>query len=228
MNDPVKEDIYALAKKLWDYHHMNQGLEKADCLLVLGSHDLRVAVWGAELFHLGWAPIMIVSGGMAHKGDLLETGWDRPEAEVFCEAMTDLGVPADRMILEARSTNTGENFRLVKTLLSERGLDFQRFIVVTKPYMERRAFATARKEWPGKAVIVTSPGISFEDYLEGEDSKEDMISIMVGDLQRIMVYPERGYQIPQDVPEEVREAFNKLIDAGYNKHLIEGNKRESR
>ena len=40
----------ALAKKLWDYHHMNHALEKADCIFVLGSHDLRVAERAAQLY----------------------------------------------------------------------------------------------------------------------------------------------------------------------------------
>ncbi|PIN72448.1 hypothetical protein COV22_03185, partial [Candidatus Woesearchaeota archaeon CG10_big_fil_rev_8_21_14_0_10_47_5] len=43
----VDKRTFELAKKLWDYHHVNQSLEKSDCILVLGSHDLRVAERGA-------------------------------------------------------------------------------------------------------------------------------------------------------------------------------------
>ena len=39
----LNKETLALAKKLWDYHHTNHTLEKADCILALGSHDLRVA-----------------------------------------------------------------------------------------------------------------------------------------------------------------------------------------
>ena len=31
-------------------------------------------------------------------------------------------------------------------------------------------------------------------------SRDDVIGIMVGDLQRIRIYPAKGFQIPQDIP----------------------------
>jgi len=30
----IAKEVKQLAKKLWDYHHMNQSLEKSDCILV--------------------------------------------------------------------------------------------------------------------------------------------------------------------------------------------------
>jgi len=43
---------------------------------------------------------------------------------------------------------------------------------------------------------------------------------MVGDLQRIMEYPKKGYAIKQRVPKNISQAFKKLVGSGYNKHLI--------
>ena len=43
---------------------------------------------------------------------------------------------------------------------------------------------------------------------------------MVGDLQRILIYPARGFQIPQDVPEDVLDAYRQLVTAGYDKYLV--------
>ena len=60
----IPEITLALAQQLWDYHHVNQNLQKSDCILVLGSHDLRVAERGAELYLQGWAPLLIMSGGL--------------------------------------------------------------------------------------------------------------------------------------------------------------------
>ena len=54
------------------------------------------------------------------------------------------------MLIENRSTNTGENVLFTKRLLAERQLDPETFIVVQKPYMERRSYATFRKVWPEK------------------------------------------------------------------------------
>jgi hypothetical protein len=39
----MNNEVIDLAKIVWDYHHMNQKLEKSDIIMVLGSHDTRVA-----------------------------------------------------------------------------------------------------------------------------------------------------------------------------------------
>ena len=118
-----------------------------------------------------------------------------------------MGVPRQDILIENRSTNTGENVLFTRQLLAERQLDPARFIVVQKPYMERRSYATFRKVWPEKDVLVTSPRVSLDEYL-GKYSNEalttdDVISIMVGDLQRIKLYPAKGFQIHQDIPDDV-------------------------
>jgi hypothetical protein len=43
---------------------------------------------------------------------------------------------------------------------------------------------------------------------------------MVGDLQRIREYPARGFQISQEIPDDVWEAYEKLVRAGYDKYLL--------
>jgi hypothetical protein len=43
---------------------------------------------------------------------------------------------------------------------------------------------------------------------------------MVGDMQRIIEYPKRGYQVEQEVPRDVLKAYDFLIQAGYDKQLI--------
>jgi len=136
-----------------------------------------------------------------------------------------MGVPSDRVLIENRSTNTGENILFTKQLLAKHGIDPERFILVQKPYMERRSFATFRKVWPEKAVLVTSPRVSFDEYLNGYSnealSKDDVISIMVGDLQRIKLYPDKGFQIHQEIPHDVWSAYEELVEAGYNQRLVD-------
>ena len=217
----MDQQTYALAETIWDYHLMKHQVAKADAILVLCSHDERVAERGVELFHAGWAPLLIFSGG---RGAITKTLWDEPEAERFARIAIALNVPRERILTEANSTNTGENIEFTKRLLAQRGLELQKFIVVQKPYMERRAFATFRKLWPEKEVIVTSPQVSFREYLAEYTNRSlsasDVVAIMVGDLQRIKLYPARGYQIAQEIPDEVWQAFEELVRAGYDKYLI--------
>jgi uncharacterized SAM-binding protein YcdF (DUF218 family) len=86
--------------------------------------------------------------------------------------------------------------------------------------MERRSFATFKKHWPDKKLVVTSPQISFEEYPTEEISMEKVINIMVGDLQRIKIYPEKGFQVYQEIPGEVWDAYERLVILGFDKHLI--------
>ena len=210
-----------LAEKLWNYLKLNHEIEKSDAILVLCSHDKRVAERAAQLFQEEWAPLLIFSGGL---GSITRTFWTQPEADQFAAIAIDLGVPPDRILIENRSTNTGENFRFTRQVLLERGIDPRKFIVVQKPYMERRSFATFRKMWPEKDVIVTSPQVAFDQYLDSYTNEalsvDDVVSIMVGDLQRIKVYAEMGFQILQDIPPEVWSAYEELVRHGYNRHLI--------
>ena len=214
--------IQALAETIWDYHLMKHQLAKADAILVLCSHDERVAERGAQLFLEGWAPLIIFSGG---QGAITKMLWSEPEAERFARIAVSLGVPPESILVESESTNTGENFKFTERLLAARDIDPHKFILVQKPYMERRAFATFRKFWPEKEVIVTSPQASFREYVAEYTNRSlsaaDVISIMVGDLQRIKLYPAHGFQIAQEIPDEVWRAFERLVRAGYDKYLID-------
>ena len=213
---------HTLAEKIWHYHQMKHQLQKADAILVLCSHDKKVAETGAQLFLEGWAPLLIFAGGL---GSVTREMWTEPEADQFAAIAIDMGVPSEKILIENRSTNTGENILFTKQLLAEKQVDPQRFILVQKPYMERRSFATFKKFWPEKEIIVTSPQVSFEEYLGGYAnetlSKEDVISIMVGDLQRIKLYPMKGFQIHQEIPHDVWSAYEELVEAGYNQRLVD-------
>ena len=213
----LNDEILSLGKKLWDYHFLNYKLEKVDCILTLGSHDLRVPERAAELYLEGFAALMIMSGGL---GNFTQEIWTEKEADKFAAIAIEKGVPPEAILIENNSTNTGENILFTQRLLKEKGLDPQSFIVVQKPYMERRAFATFKKHWPDKKLLVTSPQISFEEYPNEEIPMERVINIMAGDLQRIKMYPEKGFQIYQEIPEEVWDAFERLVALGFDKHLM--------
>ena len=205
------------ARIVWDYHHVHHALEKADCIIALGSHDTRVAERAADVFLEGWAPLVVCSG---HLGGLTSGMWTRSEAEIFADVAADRGVPRERILIESRSTNTGENVDFSRQLLAERGLLPNRAIAVQKPYMERRTLATFGSRWPELDVRVTSPQLGFDAYATGEIRKDDVIHIMVGDLQRLIVYGRKGWSVPQDVPAEVKEAYERLVAAGYTRRLL--------
>lgn len=213
----ITQEALSLSKLIWDYHHMQHQVEKADCILVLGSHDLRVAERGAELYLLGWAPLLVFSGGL---GNFTQGMWKEPEADQFAKIAMKMGVPGEAILIENKSTNTGENILLTQNILREMNLNPQSFLLVQKPYMERRSYATFKKHWPDKKLIVTSPQISFEEYPTNDIPLERVINIMIGDLQRIRMYPAKGFQIHQEIPDQVWQAYERLVQLGYDQHLM--------
>ncbi len=213
----ITKETLELAQILWDYHHVHHTLEKSDCILVLGSHDLRVAERAATLYLQGWAPLLVFSGGL---GRLTQEIWSEAEADKFAAIALNKGVPREAILIENKSTNTGENILFTKKLFQEKNIDPQTFIVVQKPYMERRSYATFKRHWIGKKLIVTSPQVTLKTYPNEDISLEEVIHIMVGDLQRIKLYPEKGFQIFQEIPDDVWIAYERLVELGYDSHLV--------
>ena len=210
--DEVRRD----ARLIWDYMLMRHELKSMDAVFALGSSDTRVAEWAADLFLQGLGEYLILAGKYGKVQKFAKT-----EAETFGDIARERGVPGDKIILETRSTNTGENILFVKELLAKKNLDIKSFLLVQKPYMERRTYATFKKQWPEAECIVNSPPISYDEY--GNDSRfhDRWIDIMVGDLQRIKEYPALGYQIEQNIPEQVWEAYERLVGLGYTKYMIQ-------
>jgi uncharacterized SAM-binding protein YcdF (DUF218 family) len=213
----VDKEILKAAKILWDYLKLNQPLKSSECVIALGSHDLRVAEYAADLVINDWAPLLVCSGGL---GRLTRETWHESEAAKFAEIAISAGVKRDQILIEDRSTNTGENILFTRSMLEENGIIIKSAILVHKPYMERRAYATALRFWPNLRISVSSPQIPFEDYATSEIPISEIIQIMVGDFQRILVYPKKGFQIRQDVNSEVLQVFNILKSKGFTRYLI--------
>jgi uncharacterized SAM-binding protein YcdF (DUF218 family) len=217
--DPEKR-INELAELIWDYHLMHHQLQKADCIFALGCHDEGVAIHAGDLFNQGWAEWLVISGGVLFDGNESAIEKKITEAEYFRNIAIGKGVPSEKIIIENKATNTGENFELTGELLNQLGHAFQKFIVVQKPYMERRTYATGMVQWKNKELILTSQKISFQDYQQKGIPKDRIINTMTGDLQRIKLYPSRGFQIYQEIPANVWETFEELVAYGFDKRLI--------
>ncbi|MCX6612471.1 MAG: YdcF family protein [Acidobacteria bacterium] len=208
-----------LASTVFDYHQLSHKPATADAMLVLGTNDTRVAGHAADLFLQGFAPLVVITGGIAHQNDLLSTSWHRPEAEVFAEILRARGVPSSALLLECKATNTGENIRFSRQLLANHTLS--RILIVTKPFMQRRAFATHAVEWPEMPATMSSWSATFDDYCTHPDlDPVKVTNIILGDLQRLWLYSRLGYSAPQRIPADVMTAFHKLVELGFDRHLL--------
>ena len=208
-----------LLQMLWDYMHVNHNLEKSDAILVLGCSDLSVVEVGVDVYKKGYADKIIFSGGLGK-----DTGkiWDETEAEKFSKIAIQKGIPKENIILENKSTNTGENFRFTKKLIEETGLGIKKFIIVHKPYNERRSYAAFKKLMPEYEAVITSLDISFEEYekMAEKNNLPNWTDLMVGDVQRMKVFAQKGWQEEVDMPNEIWNAYEELVKRGYDKYVF--------
>ena len=211
--------VYENVKVLWDYMHMNQPLRKADVIVGFGCYNEEIALRAAELYHEGWAPLVLFTGGL---GRNTKEMWTKPEAERFADVAISAGVPADRILIENQSTNTAENILFTKKLLE--GREVKSIIGIHKPFMERRLFAAMGIYWPEMPCVITSPQESIEEYValsvKAGMSEKRVIEVLVGDFQRIDVYADKGYQTRQEIPDSAWAAFRKLTDLGFTSELV--------
>ncbi|WSR45439.1 YdcF family protein [Kitasatospora purpeofusca] len=196
---------------------MGHTLRPCTVAIGLGTHDLGVAAEAANLYLRSFAPRIVFTGGRnASRPDAFPRG----EATHFAEHAIALGVPESAILCEPNARNTGENITFSRDLLMDEGVEVRSVLLVSTPYMERRAYATCRKVWPEVDIVCASTRQGLSAYLVAVGDDRLVVDSMVGDVQRVIEYPKRGFAETQDVPEEVRDAYQRLATDGFNSRLI--------
>lgn len=205
---------------LWDYLGMHQTPAKADCIVGFGNFNTNIARRAAELYHQGYAPKILFTGGLGRNTSRLFT---EPEAVRFAKVAMECGVPEEDIILEDKSTNTKENIDFMREIFEKQGIPHDHVLGVHQPFMERRIVAALGVYWPELNFTVTSPQVTIPEYLaaakEQGMTENASISVIVGDFQRMELYAKLGYQVPQEIPEEAWTAYHRLIAMGFDKQL---------
>ena len=205
---------------IWDYLCLNEPLQKADCIVGFGNFNTDIARRAAELYHAGFAPKVLFTGGLGRNTEGL---LPEPEAVRFAKVAMEAGVPEADIILEPDSTNTKENILFTREKLEKLGLPHERILGVHQPFMERRIKAAMGVYWPELDFQVTSPQVTIAQYLEraGQQgvSPNASVSVIVGDFQRMDLYAKLGYQLPQHIPEAAWAAFHQLVEMGFDQQL---------
>ena len=217
----MEQIVYEKLSLLWDYMCLKQQVSPAACIIGFGCINDDIAIRCAELYRDGYAPKVMFSGGL---GRNTLGRWAKSEAERFAEIAMANGVPAEAILLENRSTNSAENILFSREILEVEGLAHKPLICVHKPFMERRLMAAMGVYWPEVNAVYTSPRMTVGDYVDScirqGLTEHTAVCIIVGDLQRMVVYAQKGYQIPQEIPSPVWDAFEALTAMGYTDELV--------
>ncbi|HHF3037028.1 TPA: YdcF family protein [Vibrio diabolicus] len=203
--------LYRHIETLWDYMQLKHELKPADCLFVMCSNDVRVAEHAANLYRQKLAPLIVFSGG---EGRFTDGLFEKSEAETFAEIAKMSGVPSEAILLETESTNSGENVRFTEQRLKKEGKNCSSFILVQKPFMERRAIATFEKQWqsPYSQLQVSSTAHPFFEYINEDMPLMMVLEALMEDFSRVKSYPEKGFQTEQNIPQQVESSYQVLLE----------------
>lgn len=213
----LPDELRAEVETLWNYHDLRHDRRRADVGIGLGSHDLDVATYAAELYHRGMFGLIVFTGANA---PTTVGRFPRGEAVHYRERALELGVPDEAILIETEARNTGDNITFTRRLLEHREIMVNSVTLISRPYQQRRAYATSKKLWPGIDIACASRRLSLDEYIESIGDVDRVITMLVGDTQRITVYADRGYAIPQEVPVQVERAYTRLVDAGFTARLV--------
>jgi uncharacterized SAM-binding protein YcdF (DUF218 family) len=213
----ISAQAWADARRLWDYHQMGHPLRPCSVAIGLGSHDLGVADTAVDLYKRGMAPLLLFTGATS---PTTRERMPRGEAVHYRERAIELGVPSSDVLVEPRARNTGENIRFSREVLEGAGVEVSSVLLVSKPYEERRAYATARKLWPEVEFVSASTPMTLDAYADSIHDARLVIDMLVGAFQRLLIYPEQGFMISQPVPDDVRQAYERLCREGFTSRLL--------
>lgn len=187
--------------------------------------------------------VLLISGGVGHSTSFLyeaiaqhsrycsiETQ-GKPEAALLAEiAHRFWQIPRERIVIEDRSTNCGENSWFTRRMMEQQGITVPYATVIQDPTMQRRTMATFARVWqdvgdaprwlsyPGftPELVNTPNGIAWKQPVEGLWSVTRYLSLILGELPRLrddaQGYGPRGkdFIAHVDIPEAVEDAWQQL------------------
>ena len=205
------------AQEIFDYLAATDALVVTVCDAVIGFgvFDLKLPRFCGELYVAGHAKRIIFTGGIGGgSADLAE-----PEADAWYAELRRVypQIPREHVILENRSTNTGENIRFTAELLARKHPDLsfgggiKTVIVVASPSRLRRVRLTLKQMQPQLQIFGQHTGASFaEEHALYESKGINFAQHLVGELDRIVDYAARGWIFPEPLPPPIAAAHQKL------------------
>ncbi|WP_374778279.1 YdcF family protein [Streptomyces sp. NBC_01310] len=130
------------------------------------------------------------------------------------------GLSVEPLLVEPKARNTGENIRFSRELFADQGIDVSSVLLISKPYEERRAYATARQLWPDVEVVSASAPMTLPEYVDSLGDPRLALDMLVGAQQRLLIYSQQGFVIHQAIPEPVAEAYDRLRSEGFTSRLV--------
>lgn len=171
-------------------------LVPADFALVFGNKHIidTLANRTADLYHQGYFPLVVVSGGVRTKARITE-------AEALRRALLDRGVPDEAILTEKKARHTGENVIFARNLLTDKGLegDLTTVIGIGHIVAARRFLMTLERHWPGIHKMQASAN-PFDVAPAQWNLHENFRRAAIGEWRKIKPYLKQDLIREVDIP----------------------------
>jgi uncharacterized SAM-binding protein YcdF (DUF218 family) len=191
---------------LWDWLAISDTPEKSDIIFLFGGPLLEIPRKGLELYRQGFAPRIVATG---HTGTFDDSGWGKPVADVFTKFLIQHGVDNDFVITQNRSMNTLEDVLFALSMFEDKAIPNHKAILVSRPIHQRRAYATYKRHAPDTLLI----NVPCDEPRPTDLSLSDQVVVgqrCLQEYERLIRYGEMGDLEKQEVPNSVRDAYEKL------------------
>ncbi len=165
----------------------NDTLKKSDAIVILEGDGFNRISHGAFLFKNGWAPLIVISGGI-----------DKPPhslpAKVMLPELLKLGIKESSVLLEEKSMNTREQAVEIMKMVKEK--NWKSIIIVASHYHQYRAYLTflkGMKEAGLDILIINSPARDLKWFEDDEKASGKRVDVLEREFEKIEEYSLKGH-----------------------------------
>lgn len=158
-----------------DFIFMEDQIEIADIIFIPGGSHKQLIEQAAKLYHEGFAPYILPSGGSNNNLINCTSEW-----EVLYKNALELGVPKESILKEDKASNTFENAKFSLRVLKENNIKVNKAILVCKNFHARRAYFSYATVFPSDIKIIVSP------VIDGKDIRKDNWFLDKAKTHRVM------------------------------------------
>jgi uncharacterized SAM-binding protein YcdF (DUF218 family) len=200
------EHLREAKKTVLNYLDLKDTPRKADVIFVLGGSSLEPVRKAAELYKGGFAPkVAFISTGGTYGGEKV---FGMKEHEKYWDVLIEAGVAPKDIITEGLTTNTLVEAQQAIPFIKGHFIDAKSMILVSRPFHQRRAFATFSQQHP-EIEYINCPADEASNLEDIEVGKR-----LVEEIERLLDYssdkkePDPKYKdiLKLDIPTEVLKA----------------------
>ena len=171
-------------RDITEYIFLENELKKSDVIFIPGCARPEHTEEAARLFHAGYAPLLIPSGGFSKvQGGFqgVKKGAEKYGTDFDCEAdfleavLLQNGVPKENILKETQATYTLENAEKTRVLLQEEHITVRQAILCCKAHHARRAYLYYSMVFPEVNILVHPvpvDGITKEDWYKTQSGRK--------------------------------------------------------